>query len=181
MRTPVRPIATCAFALLAAGAPPSTITAQAAPSPAPPAPLAPLAFLAGSCWKGTMPDHVASDEHCFTWVFGRQFLRDRHVVRNGRSPYAGETMYTVDGATQQVWYTYWNSDGMTMRGTMESRGDSLIFPTRVETPTGLREIMAVWTRLGPDRYRVSQAQKVGDEWKPFMTIELTRQRRPAPR
>lgn len=134
-----------------------------------------MAFLAGSCWKGTMPDNVATDEHCFTWVYDKQFLRDRHIVRNAKAPYEGETMYSLDVAAKQVAYVYWSSDGNTMRGTVEARGDSLMFPTRFDTPRGPIEIMAIWTRLGPDRYRVRQTQKVGAEWKPIMTMELTRQ------
>ena len=163
-----------ALGCLALAAAANRAAAQPASSPAAPAHFAPMAFLAESCWKGAFPDNVATDEHCFTWVYGKQFLRDKHIVRNGKTPYEGETMYALDVAAKQVSYIYWSSDGNTMRGAVESRGDSLIFPTRFDTPKGPIEIKAVWTRLGPDRYRVWQAQKVGDAWKPMMTMELTR-------
>jgi hypothetical protein len=180
MNSPQRWFAAPLGALILCVAAPVPARAQHDTSSTPSTPLAALAFLAGSCWKGTFPDRVATDEHCFAWVYDGKFLRDRHVVRNGKGPYEGESIYAVDGATRQVAYTYWNSEGDVMRGTVEARGDSLVFPTRYDTPGGPVEILAVWTRLGPDRYRVWQAQKVGDQWKPFLTMEMTRLSKSAP-
>ena len=68
---------TAAAAILLAG------MAMAAPAEAPPAPYQPLAFLVGHCWKGTFPDGKATDEHCFSWIYGGKFVRDEHVVHRG--------------------------------------------------------------------------------------------------
>ena len=35
----------------------------------------PLAFLVGHCWRGTFPDGRATDEHCFSWIYGGRFVR----------------------------------------------------------------------------------------------------------
>jgi hypothetical protein len=174
MHSPLRSFAAPLCALVLSLVAPQAVAAQQAPSPTLTT-LNSLAFLAGSCWKGTFPDNTATDEHCFTWMYDKKFLRDRHIVRNGKAPYEGETIYFRDLAARQLAYTYWSSDGDVMRGTVEARGDSLIFPTRFDAPTGPVEIKAVWTRVGADRYRVWQAQKVGGEWKPLMTMELRRQ------
>lgn len=114
------PVGALVIAALSFGAARSA-AAQSTDRAAPPAHFAPMAFLAESCWKGAFPDNVATDEHCFTWVYGKQFLRDKHIVRNGKTPYEGETMYALDVAAKQVSYVYWSSDGNTMRGTVESR------------------------------------------------------------
>jgi len=54
----------------------------------------PLAYLAGACWKGTFPDGKQADEHCFSWMYGGKFLRDRHTVHGEVDPvYLGETSY----------------------------------------------------------------------------------------
>src|SRR5262245_20833526 len=69
---------------------------------------APQAFLAGSGWKGTFPDGKRTDEHCFEWVYGGQFLRDRHTVKGGEAPYGGETIYYWDAESKLVNYLYIN-------------------------------------------------------------------------
>ena len=56
--------------------------ALAQPDPA----YQPLEFLAGHCWKGAFPGGKQTDEHCFTWVYGGKFLRDRHTVRADGKP-----------------------------------------------------------------------------------------------
>src|SRR5262245_15982451 len=81
--------------------------AQAADAPS--APLAPLAFLAGYCWDGAFADGKRTDKHCYQWVYGGKFLRDRHVVSGGKEPYQGETLYFWDSETQKIAYIYFNS------------------------------------------------------------------------
>ena len=134
----------------------------------------PLAFLVGDCWEGTFPDGKQTDEHCFEWVYDRKFIRDRHVVRNGKAPYAGETIYGWDAKEKRMAYWYWNSDGEMMAGTVEYRPDSIVFPTRYETDKGTVELRATWTRTGPDSYRVAQSQRAGDAWKRLWAMELKR-------
>jgi len=84
---------TAAAAILLAG------MAMAAPAEAPPAPYQPLAFLVGHCWKGTFPDGKATDEHCFSWIYGGKFVRDEHVVHRGEghADGLGESICWVPG------------------------------------------------------------------------------------
>ena len=79
-----------------------------------------------------------TDEHCFEWVYERKFIRDRHVVRNGQAPYAGETLYGWDPKEKRLAYWYWNSDGEMLVGAVEYRADSIVFPTRVHDRQGHR-------------------------------------------
>jgi hypothetical protein len=134
----------------------------------------PLEFLVGHCWVGTFPDGKATDEHCFEWVFDRKFIRDRHVVRNGAAPYAGETLYGWDSEKKRLGFWYWNSEGEVLIGAVEYRPGSIVFPTRHVTDKGTVELRATWTRRGEDSYRVEQSQRAGEVWKPLWTMELKR-------
>jgi hypothetical protein len=136
----------------------------------------PLEFLVGDCWVGTFPDGKQTDEHCFEWVYDRKFIRDRYVVRNGKAPYAGETLYGWDARAKRMAFWYWNSDGEVMVGTVEYHPDSIVFPTRYETDKGSIELRATWTRTGPDTYRVEHSQRTGEAWKPLWSMELKRTR-----
>lgn len=136
----------------------------------------PFEFLVGDCWVGTFPDGKQTDEHCFEWVYDRKFIRDRHVVRNGKEPYAGETIYGWDSKAKRLAFWYFNSEGDVMVGTVEYRPDSIVFPTQYETDKGTVELRATWTRTGPDGYRVAQSQRAGEAWKPLWAMELKRKR-----
>jgi hypothetical protein len=161
---------------------PTGLTALAAwsalsllPLPQPPGPdFRPLEFLVGHCWVGTFPDGAQTDEHCFEWVYDRKFIRDRHVVRNGKAPYSGETLYGWDPKARQLAFWYFNSEGDVIVGTVEYHADSIVFPTRLETDKGPVELRATWTRAGPDRYRVAQSRRAGTAWEPLWTMELKR-------
>ena len=77
----------------------------------------PLAFLAGHCWKGAFPDGKQTDEHCFTWIYGGRFLRDRHTVRaEGKPDALGESIYFWNTSARQLEYLYIESDGGFSRG-----------------------------------------------------------------
>jgi hypothetical protein len=134
----------------------------------------PLEFLVGHCWVGTFPDGKATDKHCFEWVFDRKFIRDRHVVRNGPTPYAGETLYGWDPEKKRVGFWYWSSDGEILTGGVEYYPESVVFPTKYVTDTGTIDLRAVWTRTGQDSYRAEESQRAGKEWKPLWTMELKR-------
>ena len=136
----------------------------------------PLEFVVGDCWVGTFPDGEATDEHCFKWVYDRKFIRDRHVVRNGEAPYAGEALYGWDPKEKRLGFWYWNSQGEVLVGTVEYRQDSIVFPTRYETDKGTIDLRATWTRNGPDSYRVAQSQRTGEVWKSLWSMELKRKR-----
>ena len=150
-------------------APASSRTTTQAPAPD----FTPIAFLAGHCWTGTFPDGKATDEHCFEWVFGGKFLRDRHVVRNGEGPYQGETIYGWDPARQRIAYWYFNSEGQVVTGTVEPTTGGITFPSRLETPKGPVNMKADWTLLDGG-YRATESQQVGGTWKALWTVEYRR-------
>lgn len=112
--------------------------------------LRPLAFLAGSCWRATLPLGRAVHTHCFTWVFGGHFLRERYRVT--QSDDAGETLYRWDQAARQIRWDYYSSRGVLGSGiasgtayglafTFQSPENGRSIPTRVE-----------WRRVGADSY-----------------------------
>src|SRR5260370_22606213 len=96
---------------------------------APPSPYQPLAFLVGHCWKGTFPDGKATDEHCFSWIYGGKFVRDEHVVHGeGHPDGCGESIYVWDPASRQLQYLYIESAGGFRRGPVSGEGGALGFP-----------------------------------------------------
>ena len=133
----------------------------------------PMEFMVGSCWIGTFPDGKATDEHCFEWMYDRKFIRDRHVVRGG-PPYEGETIYALDAKEKRVTYWYFSSAGGLSTGQMLPEGESLVFPERHTSASGVIEIKSVWTRAGADAIRVESMRKDGSEWKMMWTMELKR-------
>src|ERR1700732_3337366 len=93
--TPMMQVWTAAAAIVLAG--------MSMPAEAPPSPYQPLAFLVGHCWKGTFPDGKATDEHCFSWIYGGKFVRDEHVVHGEGHPDGfGESIYVWDPASRQL-------------------------------------------------------------------------------
>lgn len=61
-----------------------------------------------------------------------------------------------DTTAKRLGFWYWNSDGLVTVGAIEYRKEGIVFPEHYTTPEGNVELSAVWTRLGPDRYRVLQ-------------------------
>lgn len=115
--------------------------------------LKPLAFLAGYCWNGKFSDGKRTDEHCYEWVYGGKFLRDRHVVSGGSEPYQGETLYFWDSESKAIAYIYFNSDGGVSRGTLKAEGDQLLFPAERYNEGGKsREFSTTITRDGEQGY-----------------------------
>jgi hypothetical protein len=100
----------------------------AAGEPALRAELEPMRFLVGHCWRGELDHGKAIDTHCFEPVFGGQHIRDRHEVSGG---YRGETLYSRDVRTGGVEYSYWNSFGGVIRGTMTVKAGVLHFTGEV--------------------------------------------------
>ena len=96
--------------------------------------LAPMAPLVGHCWAADLPGGQR-DVHCFEAMFEGRFVRDRHEVSGGGVQHLGETVYGVEAG--KVAYTYWSSDGETMRGTMRGDGPRLDFgESPVRGPAG---------------------------------------------
>jgi hypothetical protein len=143
--------------------------AAAAPVPA----LEPLAFLAGHCWKGTMPDK-ATDEHCFAWVYDGKFLRDRHVVRGGDAVlYGGETIYYWNAIAKQVEYLYITNQGGHSHGRVARDGDTLTFPVATLVNDGKSYgIRSTWKKVGDNSYEVLREYQTETGWMPVkMTMK----------
>jgi len=86
--------------------------------------LAPFSPLLGCCWAGEIAVGTI-DTHCFTAVYDGQHVRDRHEVKvGGKTVYAGETLYSVEG--RDVGFTYWNSTGGIGRGKVAGGTDGLL-------------------------------------------------------
>lgn len=129
--------------------------------------LAPFESLAGHCWRGEIEKTGAVDTHCFTWVYDGKHLRDVHVVRGSGPDYRGESVYSVDAATGDVVFRYWNSLGGTSGGRIRFEDGVILAPG--ETYTGedgrLREFESSLRRLGEDSYETRTAERVGNEWQ----------------
>jgi hypothetical protein len=154
-----------------------TTLARVAPAETPSTPeLEPLAFLAGQCWSGPFPDGKVTDEHCFEWVYDGRFLRDRHIVRGGKKPYRGETLYYWDVAAKAITYIYFNSDGGVSRGTAKAEGDTLVFPSEHHTFEGgaTIEYDTTWKREGDDRYVAITRQLKDGQWREAWRVDFKR-------
>lgn len=140
--------------------------------------LQPLAFLAGSCWKGTFVGRAVTDEHCFTWMYGGRFLRDRHVVRGDSVPYEGETTYAWDAERKQIVYWYVALPGFYSEGTVDTVDGALSFRDKVITSTP-RQLRTLWRRSGGDAYTVRVEEVNAGSTKMLWSMVLQRSR-PAP-
>lgn len=144
---------------------------------APAAHFQPQAFLAGSCWKGTFPDGKQFDEHCFEWIYEGQFLRDRHTVTGGPSPYGGETIYYFDAVSKTVHYLYINVLGGNSRGTVTMRDEALAFPEENYSDGKQQQTYrSTWRQDGNDAYLVLTEVKTPQGWKDAWRMRMQRQK-----
>ena len=145
------------FALIAAA---SAATASA-PSNMAQAALQPWASFVGHCWTGPAPGNAAIDTHCFEAVYGGQHIRDRHEVKaGGKTVYAGETLYSVEGSN--VTFVYWNSLGGVGRGAATVTGDQMSFAGDMRgSPSGSSEHFTASWRKVDGGYVVSDEGRQG--------------------
>ena len=129
----------------------STLLAAAAASTATPAmkqsALDPWASFVGHCWSGPAPGKGV-DTHCFEAVYDGQHVRDRHEVKvDGKTVYAGETLYSVED--KQVTLTYWNSIGGIGRGQATVSGADMQFSGDIRATPGSssQHFTATWKKL----------------------------------
>jgi hypothetical protein len=134
----------------------------------------PLAFLAGHCWTGTFPGGKQSDEHCFSWVYGGKFLRDRHTLRAAGKPDAlGESIYFWNSGAKQLEYLYIESDGGFSRGPVSVDKGSLVFPDTNFVENGKTMVYrSRWQRSGGDAYDVVTEFKSDKGWVPGFEIHM---------
>lgn len=139
--------------------------------------LQPLSFLAGHCWKGSIPATASTDEHCFEWVLGGRALRDSHVVRTaGKPDYRGETTYYWSPITKSVEYLYLDSNGGISRGLMETVANTLAFPPAEHVrgdPSGVYRVR--WTPSGNSAYD-AWAEKKGPDgsWQTMFKMTMAK-------
>lgn len=114
--------------------------------------LSPLSFLAGHCWTGEFKGRAQTDTHCFEPLYGGRHLRDVHEVKSaaGERLYAGETLYSWNGKTATIEYTYVSSDGAVSRGSVKPVDGALDFGDEVYNGPDGRElrISTLWKRAG---------------------------------
>jgi hypothetical protein len=150
-----------------------SLPALAADPPPIPVHFQPMSFLVGHCWEGDIPNK-GRDEHCFEWVFGNKFIRDRHTVKGNHNK-AGETLYAFDAKKQIVVYNYWSSDGGMSNGTMTPQADRLLFPEDTYEQDGKKIIFrSTWQRMGDTRYAAIVHMKSGEEWKEAWRVVYTK-------
>jgi hypothetical protein len=144
--------------------------ARAQPEP----PYQPLAFLAGHCWKGTLPDGKQTDEHCFSWIYGGKFLRDLHTVK-GAGPEAslGESIYFWNSSDKQLEYLYIESQGGFSRGSVATDQDALVFPSASYVENGRTQTYrSRWQRIGGNAYDVITEFYSKDSWVPGFKVHM---------
>jgi len=136
----------------------------------------PLAFLVGHCWRGTFPDGKATDEHCFSWIYGGKFVRDEHVMhRAGQADAFGESIYLWDGASGRLEYLYIESAGGYSRGTVAGDKDALVFPaTSYSEQGGTQTYRSHWQRAGENAYDVVTEFEVDGRWVPGFSVHMQR-------
>lgn len=137
--------------------------------------LQPLSFLAGHCWKGSIPATASTDEHCFEWVLGGTVLRETHVVRTeGKPDYRGETTYFYSPLSRSVEYLYLENNGGVSRGLMETVANTLAFPPAENVPGEPNAVYRVrWTPSGNNSYD-SWAEKKGSDgsWQTMFKMTM---------
>lgn len=136
----------------------------------------PLAFLAGHCWKGTMPDGKQTDEHCFSWMYDGKFLRDQHVVHGAGHPdYLGESIYFWNSAAKQIEYLYVENQGGFSRGPVTAEKEALVFPPTAYTEDGQTQTYrSRWQRVGDSAYDVVTEFQSKDGWVPGFKVHMER-------
>ena len=154
----------------------SVALAVAGGAGAPSSKLAPMAFLAGQCWRGTMPDGKTTDTHCFDWLLNGHYLRDHHVVRlAGRPDYVGESLYYYDHERKQVAYIYYENNGNYSRGLMMGDDKRLVFPdAQFQMPNAKLTYRASWTRIDDNSYQATSEFLKGGKWELEQTVRFSK-------
>jgi hypothetical protein len=147
----------------------TSVTAAETPSP-----YAPLDFLVGHCWKGKLPGDRGEDTHCFSHIYGDQFMRDVHTVKAPSHPdYRGESIYYWDSIAKQLKYLYVESDGGSSGGVVSSSDDALVFPSTDYQQDGKTQTYrSRWKKSGADAYDVVTEFKKGDAWTPGWSVHM---------
>ena len=113
----------------------------------------------GACWRADFSPKV-EDTHCFENMFHGAHVRDRHEVQDqGKTVYAGETIYSADGP--DLVFTYFNSLGGVGQGKVGSAGKLLGFTgtMRASPEKPEQAIDSEWRIVDADHYEVRSLVK----------------------
>ena len=124
----------------------------------------------GACWR-TEFSATVSDTHCFEAMYGGAHVRDRHEVKSdGKTVYAGETIYSADGP--DLVFTYVNSLGGVGFGKVGTTNSVLGFKgsMRASPDKGQEPIDSEWRVVDADHYEVRNlgAAKSDPKDKPLL-------------
>ena len=137
--------------------------------------FATMEFLAGHCWKGAFKDRPSvTDEHCFEWVYGRNFLRDRHVVRGDSIPYEGQTTFAWNPQEKRIVYWYIALPGFYSTGKVDANNERIMFIDDLHEASGRRDLRSVWVRTGPETFQVRTEDHSGGSVKELWSMEMRR-------
>ncbi|MES2444413.1 MAG: SRPBCC domain-containing protein [Pseudomonadota bacterium] len=120
--------------------------------------LAPFDFLAGHCWRGTLPTGDV-DTHCFK-PGGGQLVDHHEVARAGTKVYWGDTVYAWSGGA--IGFTYTDMGGGVMKGSARQAPDGLDFGASdyVGTSGAKITIATRWVRIGSDAFEARNISTV---------------------
>jgi len=153
----------------------SALALNATPAEGEKNPLQPLQFLVGHCWAGDFPNGMGKDTHCFEPMYGRKFIRDKHVLKGKQGDYFGETTYAFDPRAKQIVYWYFSSDGDIDSSSVLPVADGFDFPERHLTQPQDLTMRTHWKRVGDDRYIALNEKKTGDgAWQTEWKVEYVR-------
>ncbi|HXV63535.1 MAG TPA: hypothetical protein VEK15_22730 [Vicinamibacteria bacterium] len=138
----------------------------------------PMRFLIGHCWEGTFPGGGSKDRHCFDWMYGQKFVRDRHVVRAEGSEYRGESIYAWDAKDGLLRFFYWASDGGTSEGSLRVvEGELLFGDERHIAEDGTQRLLRTrWRPMGAERFLALTEERRDEGWVEAWRIDFLRVR-----
>lgn len=148
-----------------------TLSAHAAA----PSPYAPLASFVGHCWQGQLPGARKDiDTHCFTHVYGDNFVRDVHTVHgDAHKDYMGETTYFQDAATKTLRYLYIENDGGASMSSVEAHDGELVFPETTHSDGGKSQTYrSHWKMSGSDAYDAVMEFKKDGVWTTAWIVNM---------
>jgi hypothetical protein len=125
--------------------------------------LRPLAFLVGSCWRATLGPGGGTDTHCFTWMSGGHFLRDRRGDAQGGL--AGEMIFRWDPAARQIRWDYYSSRGRLGSGSATSTGHGVVFAFRSSEFGPSVATRVEWRRDGANAYVETSQFRERGRWR----------------
>jgi hypothetical protein len=87
-----------------------------------------FAPLIGRDWTAPLPNGNLTDTQRFAWMYGKNFIRNPHAVKNakGEVVYEGETVYAWDARNGRIVWWYWNASGGYLEGTASIGADGTI-------------------------------------------------------